>query len=56
MRWKTGNLDVEGPGHRRLKRGGVENGKGARILREQNVGVGKMKWNNGEVEEWKDGK
>jgi hypothetical protein len=56
MRWKTGSRDVEGPGHWKLKRGEVESGQGAGILREQNVGVGKMKWNNGKVEEWKDGK
>lgn len=49
MGWKTGNPDVEGPGHRKLKRGEVESGKGARVLREQDVGVGSGK---DEVEQW----
>jgi hypothetical protein len=56
MGWKTGNLDVEGPGHRNLKRGEVESGKGAILLREQDAGVGKMKRNNGKIEGWEDGK
>ena len=55
MRWKTGNLDVEGPGYRKHKRGELESGKGARVIREHTAEIGKMKWDKGKVEEWEDG-